>query len=172
MTLSDVRDCVGHWNRCGCRFAVLPPIRPKHFWSVISIAPANVTFTSLTIYGPDFPTEYRNAHCERQTQCQTQCDRTSSESRQAVYYFSSSRGFQTGSRCITQPAGPDPVVLVTHVLLESSHRSSSGQFVQERTGNFCRPMVNHRCISVQLCETVDRVSGEYYKTRTSRGPTG
>lgn len=137
----------------------LPPDRVS-IRTATSIAPANVTFTLLTIYGPDFPTEYRNARSERQTHCRTKCDRSCRESHPAVYYFSSSRGFRTGSRCITQPAGPDPVVLVTHVFLESSHRFSSGPFVQERTGNSCRPILNYRCTHVRLCETVDRVSGE------------
>lgn len=53
----------------------LPPGRAS-IRTATSIAPANVTFTLLTIYGPDFPTEYRNAHSERQTHCRPECDRS------------------------------------------------------------------------------------------------
>jgi hypothetical protein len=53
----------------------LPPGRAL-IRTAASIAPANVTFTLLTIYGPDFPTEYRNARSERQTHCRPKCDRS------------------------------------------------------------------------------------------------
>lgn len=41
----------------------------------IGIAPANVTFTSLTIYGPDYRYDNRNARPEPQAHCVSGCSR-------------------------------------------------------------------------------------------------
>lgn len=153
--------------RCGMsRFAigspsVSPPDGSHRFRRFLCQQPGKrVVSISTAIHDSDYQSDNRTMRRDSQARCGSRWRRRRRDAHQAASYFSSSRGFRTGSRCITQPAGPDPAVFITSSNSAASHRGPSQSFSQSQHGNANSATGHLRRITVRLCEPIVRIPRE------------